>query len=192
MRHGRPGKIKDIKMPKLPEFLRNRSRVFLTVAGSIIFVALAGGIYGIILLSSHTASGISAAGPETTPDTNQDIPDVAEVLPQQIRAGENSEANSWSAFSAISDPFAGPMKLTGVVIGGIGGPMAIVESSGTAFIVFEGDYVDDLWAVNRITREMVILRSHNQEVSLYFDQPPSMRSLDYEGETEEDASGEGV
>jgi len=74
--------------------------------------------------------------------------------------------------------------LTGVVIGGRGGSMAIIESGGSSFIVTEGDYVDDLWAVIHIKRGMAVLRAYDQEVSLYLDQPAVTRSLDSSSETD--------
>jgi hypothetical protein len=100
--------------------------------------------------------------------------DTAVVLPQQVRSDENGSATG----STMMDPFAGPMKLTGIATGGYGGAMAIIESSGTSYIVTVGDYVDDLWAVYEITHERVVLRVHDQEVSLFFDQPPEIRNLE--------------
>ena len=183
-----PGKDLDVKASQLFKLLKNR--MFLIIAGSILLIALVGGIFSVVLLRNHTAS--EELNVDNTALNDQDIADTAEVLPQQIRSNDDTNQRSWSAFTPGTDPFGGPMKLTGVVIGGRSGSMAIIESSGTSYIVSEGDYVDDLWAVRQITRETVILRAHNQEVSLFFDQPPSTRSLDYEGESEEDASEEGI
>jgi len=103
---------------------------------------------------------------------------VAEVLPQPIRSDGTIEDGTWVPVNQYLDPFAEPIKLTGVAIGGTGGPMAIIESGGSSFIVKVGDYVDDLWAVLEIKRETVILRAYNQEVSLFLDQPPITRTLD--------------
>jgi hypothetical protein len=117
-----------------------------------------------------------------------------EVLPQQKRNLENdAESSSWNAFEPVTDPFAGPMKLTGILLGGFNDSMAIIESSGMAYVVSVGDYVDDVWAVREIGREMVILRAHNLEVSLFLDQPPVTRTLDgdLEPDQEEDDPEEG-
>lgn len=188
MKRKDPGKDLDVKASQLFKLLKNR--MFLIIAGSILLIALVGGIYSVVLLRDRTAS--EELNDEITASGDQDIAETAEVLPQQIRNNDDRDERSWSTFTPGTDPFGGPMKLTGVVIGGRSGPMAIIESSGTSYIVSEGDYVDDLWAVRQITRETVILRAHNQEVSLYFDQPPSTRRLDYESESEEDASEEGI
>lgn len=183
-----PGKNLDVRINQLLKLLKNR--MFLIIAGSILLIALVGGIYSVVFLQFLTVS--DELNNENSFLNDQDIAETAEVLPQQIRNDEDANERSWSVFDPVTDPFGGPMKLTGVVIGGRSGSMAIIESSGTSYIVSEGDYVDDLWAVRQITRGMVILRTHNQEVSLYFDQPPAIRTLDYESESEEDASEEGV
>ena len=113
-----------------------------------------------------------------------DTIEVAEVLPQQRRSDGTMEDGTWVPVNQYFDPFAEPIKLTGVAIGGSGGPMAIIESGGSSFIVKVGDYVDDLWAVLEIKRETVILRAYNQEVSLFLDQPPITRTLDVGVENE--------
>ncbi len=182
------GKKLDVKMSRLFNLFKNRR--FLIIAGSVLLIALMGGIYSIVFLGNLSASDQSDN--ENPGSDNQYIVDTAEVLPQQIRNDGNENERSWSVFDPVTDPFGSPMRLTGVVIGGRSGSMAIIESGGTSYLVSEGDYVDDLWAVRQITRGMVILRAHNQEVSLYFDQPPAIRTLDYESESEEDASEEGV
>jgi hypothetical protein len=105
--------------------------------------------------------------------------------------GDESTSDLWTSFDAGVDPFTDPMKLTGVVVGGRGGAMAIIESSGTAYIVAVGDYVDDLWAVREITSDMVVMRAYNQEVSLFLDQPPITRTLDgglFEEEDQEEGA----
>ncbi|MCJ7806511.1 MAG: hypothetical protein MUP57_03050, partial [Clostridia bacterium] len=170
-----PGKALDFK--PLQIFKNKR---FVIIAGAILLLAVAGGIYSVVVLADRTTSESRIIEPDATglAPGDSDAADLVEVLPQQRRDNEDSEEQSWTTFDPMMDPFAEPMKLTGVVIGGRGGTMAIVESSGSSYIVAVGDYVDDLWAVYQITRGMVVLRAHNQEVSLYLDQPPVTRSLD--------------
>ncbi len=173
----------------IPEFLK--TRMFYLIAGAILLIAVAGGIYSIYLLGNgladaepehaKTASELSAENPE--------VSDVAEVLPQQRReSSDQSDSAAWNAFEPLVDPFSDPMRLTGIVSGGRGGDMAIIESSGIAYLVAVGDYVDDLWAVRQISGDMVIMRAYNQEVSLFLDQPPVTRMLDqmWEDEGEEE------
>ena len=172
-----PGKMLDYKTP---EIFKNKR--FLVIAGLLILLAFAGSIYGMILLAGRTASETVVKLPDQAGSFPADLAqaDVVEVLPQQKRFTDPDRDNTWPTYNQFIDPFAEPMKLTGVVVGGRGGTMAIIEAGGASYIVSVGDYVDDLWAVYRITRTMVVLRAQNQEVSLFFDEPPSARSLDYD------------
>ncbi|MDW7728811.1 MAG: hypothetical protein SCJ94_02220 [Bacillota bacterium] len=175
----------------VPEYLKNR--LFMIIAGVVLAIALAGGVYSIYLLRDNDTANGSPETNEIAEFTaeNPEISEIAEVLPQQKRDTEGVLSGAqWSAFEPSIDPFSDPMRLTGVVIGGRGGNMAIIESSGTSYIVSVGDYVDDLWAVLKISAEMVVMRAYNQEVSLFLDQPPVTRMLD--GGLDEDEQEEGV
>jgi hypothetical protein len=176
-----PGRDLDSKRP---EFFKNKR--FLIIAGVIILLAVTGALYSIVVLRDRTASENVLSEPDTIKADQGEsaVAEVVEVLPQLRRNNIEGDQDSWVAFNPMSDPFAEPMKLTGVVIGGRGGSMAIIESGGSSYIVTEGDYVDDLWAVIQIKRGMAVLRAYNQEVSLYLDQPPVTRSLDSLTETD--------
>jgi len=191
-----PGKDLDVKPSKIMTFLKNR--MFLAIAGAILLIAVVLSIYSVFIMRDRTASDQPAV-PETdtveTEEVNGEVAGTAEVLPQQIRSndsGGNDNNQGWTTFEANIDPFSEPMRLTGVLYGSRGGPLAIIESSGTSYIVSEGDYVDDLWAVRRIVRDSVVLRAHNQEVELFFDQAPETRTLDYEMNQGEEELEEGI
>lgn len=187
MLQSRAGKKKPSKFTEL-----TGNKLYLLIAGVIILLAVTGAVYGVLALSNNlnAAAGSDSQTLSGTASTDSTVADTAEVLPQQIRINITEEdENNWSSFDPFIDPFADPMKLTGVVIGGRGGAMAIIESGGTSYIVAVGDYVDDLWAVLQITRDMVILRAYSQEVSLFFDQPPVTRSLDSYREVEDQEEG---
>lgn len=161
-----------------PEMLKNKR--FIIIAGIILFITVFGIVYTIVMLTDQTASEAVPLQSGTT-DFNPSDPDSAdmvEVLPQMQRDNETGDDGSRPSYGPIMDPFADPIRLTGVVLGGRGGNMAIIESSGTSFIVMVGDYVDDLWAVHQISRGMAVLRAQNQELTLYLDRPPVTRSLD--------------
>jgi len=162
----------------IPELLKNR--LFQIITGVILIIALAGGVYSIFnVTNNENADAVLSSGEISEFDTeNPEISDIAEVLPQQRRDADDSYSAQWNDFETTVDPFSDPMRLTGVVTGGRGGAMAIIESSGTSYIVSVGDYVDDLWAVRQISSEMVTMRAYNQEVSLFLDQPPVTRMLD--------------
>lgn len=188
-------------LEKIQDLLKNR--LFVIIAGAILFIAVAGGVYALLLLQSQTAGEPVATGTEESGAEAEDtsINDRAEVLPQQRREDvenrDENEPESWTMFDPTIDPFSDPMRLTGTAIGGAGGSMAIIESSGTSYIVAKDDYVDDLWSVRDVQPDRVILRAHNKEVTLFLDQPPVTRSLDpsfeedNEDDTEEEDQGDG-
>jgi hypothetical protein len=157
------------------------TRFFLIATMVILSLALVMGIYGLVTLLdlwNSSTEAIDLSNPGGLPE-GQQIAEIAEVLPQQRRVGEETDSFQWDVFEPYYDPFADPMKLTGIVVGGSrGGAMAIIESRGISYIVSPGDYVDDLWAVSTITRDKVVLKSYNSEISLYLDKPPVTRSLD--------------
>lgn len=178
------------KPSKLTELTGNK--LYLVIAGVIILLVVTGVVYGVLALLNNlnAAAGADSQAFSGAASADSTVAATAEVLPQQIRINiTEDDENNWSGFEPFMDPFADPMKLTGVVIGGRGGAMAIIESGGTSYLVAVGDYVDDLWAVLQITRYMVVLRAHNQEVSLFFDQPPVTRSLDSYREEEDPEEG---
>lgn len=192
-----PGKDLDYKPSKIIDLIKNR--LFIIIAGSVLVLAVVLSIYSIVILNNRTAAEADADQETETlnseVDNPEDVEGLAEVLPQQVRSNDDESSDNgqgWTAFGANVDPFSDPMKLTGVLYGGRGGPLAIIESSGTSYIVSEGDYVDDLWAVRSIVRDSVLLRAHNQEVRLYFDQAPETRSLDFETDQGEEEVEEGI
>lgn len=170
-----------------------KNKVFLVVGGSILFLALVASTYSAVTLGNRVEAELMAleSNGNLPGLVGDDVVGVAEVLPQQRR--ENDGQGMADGPGSFIDPFAEPMKLTGVAIGGHGGNMAIIESGGTSYIVAVGDYVDDLWAVTIISRDSAVLRAHNQEVSLFFGQPPVTRSLEFApdiDENEDDAQNE--
>jgi len=161
--------------------LLKKDKQLLLITGCVLALFVTG-VLIIILNSSQPDSDTRALSEITGKIDSSKATDavlVAEVLPQQRRSdGTMEDDGTWIPINQYFDPFAEPIKLTGVAIGGTGGPMAIIESGGSSFIVKVGDYVDDLWAVIEIKRETAVLRAYNQEISLFLDQPPLTRTLD--------------
>jgi hypothetical protein len=163
-----------------------KDKQLLLITGCVLAL-LVTGIVIIVLSGSRAGEELQALGEVPGIASGEKAADavvVAEVLPQQRRSDGTMEDGTWVPVNQYFDPFAEPIKLTGVAIGGSGGPMAIIESGGSSFIVKVGDYVDDLWAVLDIKRETVTLRAYNQEISLFLDQPPLTRTLDVDLEDE--------
>jgi len=94
------------------------------IAGVIILLAVTGSVYGALALRNNlnAAAGADNQALSGTASADSTVADTAEVLPQQIRINTTEEdENDSSGFEPFVDPFADPMKLTGVVIGGRGG-----------------------------------------------------------------------
>ncbi len=191
-----PDQNQGEKRFKLPPFVKEK--LFFIVAAAILFIAVAGGVLSIFILGDRAADEPSAEGQEEQA-LNDEGPETAEVLPQQRRenegdpGGEDGEVKDDDVtitFDPSIDPFTDPMRLTGTASGGRDGNMAIIESSGTSYIVAENDYVDDLWSVREVRADRVILRAHDKEVTLYLDKPPETRSLSPERDEEDQGEGE--
>ncbi len=184
------GSTGEKKRFTLPAFLGNR--LFVIIAACLLFLAVAGGIYSLIILRNNAVDEPLAQEEEGLEADDAEGPETAEVLPQQRRddSGENNLDGPSITFDPSIDPFSDPMRLTGTASGGRAGNMAIIESSGTSYIVTVNDYVDDLWSVREISADQVILRAHDKEVTLYLDKPPVTRSLDPVQEEEDQGEGE--
>lgn len=158
-----------------------KKKPYYTLGLAVLVLALAGGIYSIYLAQGQMAQKGLQAAPEAL-SASADLSskqEVVEVLPQQKRnLSDELESSQLNIFEPVIDPFAGPMKLTGILHAGFNDSMAIIESSGMSYICTVGDYIDDVWAVREIGQETVILRAHNLEVSLFLDQAPETRTLD--------------
>jgi len=195
MQPEKPDQNQAEKRFKLPPFVKEKR--FFIIAGAILFLAVAGGAVSILILGDRTAEESAAEGEQEA--LNDEAPETAEVLPQQRREDEDDSGSEGGevkddqvtyTFNPSTDPFTDPMRLTGTASGGKGGNMAIIESSGTSYIVAENDYVDDLWSVREVRVDRVILRAHDQEVTLYLDKPPETRSLYPELDEEDQGEGE--
>lgn len=65
------------------------------------------------------------------------------------------------------NPFAGPLKLTGVLISSNTlDNLAILESNNRSYIVRHGDIIDDYWTVEKIEKSSVVLKADNRKLIL--------------------------
>lgn len=105
----------------------------------------------------------------------------AEMLPQTTRALER-EGNA-----EVRDPFAGPILLNGLITGGEGGDLAIIETSQATYVVKEGERIDDYWTLKEIGHQKVVLEAGDERFNLSFDAKELMDTAEDEAEiTEED------
>ncbi|ACV63985.1 hypothetical protein Dtox_3250 [Desulfofarcimen acetoxidans DSM 771] len=66
------------------------------------------------------------------------------------------------------DPFSGGMTLQGIISGGEGGDLAIIQSGGAVYIVSKGMSVADVWQVREINKSTVTLSGGGKTIRLKF------------------------
>jgi len=86
--------------------------------------------------------------------------DAVEVLPQIERQEEEATVRP-------PDPFAAPPILVGVLMGGVGENIAIIEAGGNTYVATEGNMVAGLWKVQEIQRDKAIIILRDRETVLY-------------------------
>jgi hypothetical protein len=140
---------------------QSQQKRILLIAGLVVAVALiiAASIY-LINLNKSPGQQPAPSGPSGV----QPGEESGEVLPQSRRTlpFDGSEEEIWFG----RDPFATPLKLTGIVTGGFGDAMAIIESGSAAYIVTVGDVVEEIWTVTQISRDAVDLITADREIKL--------------------------
>ncbi len=140
----------------LQPLLQNRRTL---VAGSVILaVIIVAGIAISLFLDKPAPKTAAAGGGGAESGSGTE----AEVLPQITR--HDRQAQGFDIFSR--DPFATPLRLTGICTGGAGGSMAVIESGGTVYTVTVGDMIDGFWTVQAISGEGVLLAAEGREVTL--------------------------
>ena len=140
-----------------------QKRIFLYAALAVAVVLLV--VAAIYLLNLNKAPGQSP-----TPAASRDAESGGEsgkVLPQSRRDLSLDGAGEEIWFGR--DPFATPLKLTGIVTGGFGEDLAIIESGSAAYIVKVGDVVDEIWTVTKISKDAVEVKTADRESKLQID-----------------------
>ncbi len=145
---------------------------------------LAGGIVvfiAVFFLLSPLWQG-TLLGSETENEEITDAEEEVEMLPQMTR-----EFPDWEE-EIIRDPFESPGELKGIVAGGPGENMAIIETSRAAYVVTVGDVIDNYWTVAEIRRNEVLLEADGEVLRLDIiprDAPEVVDEPDEEEEVED-------
>lgn len=108
------------------------------------------------------------------------------VLPEKVRTTDTPANTAPSLVDPSVDPFAGPMFLRGIIRGGKGGNLAIIETNGTTFIAEEGSSIAGVWSVLEVRSDAVILIAGDQQLQLEFGGKMSSAKI----ETQNNAEGE--
>ena len=82
----------------------------------------------------------------------------------------------------VRDPFSGVIVLRGVITGGKGGDLAVIETGSNAYVIGIGDPVAGDWTVVEIKKSSVLLTSINRELLLELGGKASYASIEPEQE----------
>lgn len=136
------------------------SLLILLFSSGLIFFTLRGPAY-------------TPADPEPLPvqttdaDENTDLPAEADSDHEQVDVLPQVERTDEEETLRPRDPFAAPPKLMGVLLGGEGEDLAIIEAGGNTYISSVGDSVAGLWKLRKIQRDKAILLLGEEETVLY-------------------------
>ncbi|WP_027365568.1 type II secretion system protein N [Desulfotruncus alcoholivorax] len=159
-----PGKnIKDLFKQLETLLKKDKKKTFIVVV--CVFIILAGLIY-IIKLNYNfiKESQNKQEGQQSTVTDDTGQPDAAKTsstfLPELKRKMETGQE--------VRDPFNVALKLKGIINGGYGGDLAIIEAGNTAYVVKVGEELQGGWKVKEIKKNAVILTAGNQSLELKF------------------------
>ncbi len=138
-------------------------RKALAILLSILVLLLSSGIIFIALRGAARTPSAPDPIPVQTIDINGKLDEAdsqVEVLPQTERLEREGTLQPL-------DPFASPPMLVGVLLGGGGEDMAIIEAGGNTYITRVGDVVAGLWQVSEIHRDKTIIYMGENKTVLY-------------------------
>lgn len=150
---------KDISTGKLSDLkkLITKNRIYLIIGG----ILLIGIVIGVLL-------AINSGKPDVSGQLGQpqgsEGPSIT-YLPTTTRTVDQPP-DSVLSLSQLRDPFADGIVLRGVIIGGAGSDLAVIETGNTAYVVSRGAVVAGDWTVAEINRSSVVLASGNSELIL--------------------------
>lgn len=140
--------------------LKNKKKII--IAGVLLVAAL---IALIMLLKLNYKfidqnRGEQLQQPDSGTAQNPEREAVSTYLPDTSRRLEDS--------SQLRDPFSRGMVLKGIITGGSGGNLAIIEAGNTVFVAGPGDEITGGWQVAQIKRSAVILKMGLHKLQLEF------------------------
>lgn len=152
--------------PKEGFFKKNRSLVIMLPILAILVVVVIVVYSGVLGTGSPAApdSQATQANAAETEATAANEQAKVEVLPQPERIYDSSKKEV--ASTATKDPFKGPMRLDGILVGEEGNSVAIITAGGGSYIVKVNDLVAGTWKVTGIDSKSVMLESGEKNVTL--------------------------
>lgn len=140
-------------------------------------IAIALGVIGVIMATVAFQYGSTVLTDEP-PETVEEDDGEAQMLPQMTRIEGD--------YTDIRDPFAEPGELKGIIAGGGGADMAIIETARGTYVASQGELIDDYWKLREIHRDKVVLEAQGERVILGFDEDDDPRVTDDPFDPEEE------
>lgn len=149
-----------------------QKKTLAVVASMLVILFSAGLIYS--TLSGHTNAAPTAPQPPTQAvapvtgdgDTEDDNGDEMSLENEQVEVLPRVERMDDEPSLKPMDPFAAPPLLVGVLLGGGGDDIAIIEAGGKTFIVKTGEMIAGLWKVAEIHKDRVVISIGGQQTIL--------------------------
>lgn len=157
-------KINEIFDQLVPVIKKHKKNI--AIAAVLLLISVTGLVY-IIKLNYNfiKAARVEQTGQQTAAAAeNKEQPDAAKnastYLPELKRKMPNEPE--------VRDPFNVAYNLKGVIIGGNGGSMAIIEAGNTAYVAGVGEEIEGGWRVKEIKEDAVTLAAGDQIMQLKF------------------------
>lgn len=168
----------------LPYLKRNKKQALQVTGGIVAFILL---IFLIRLNVNFFANKETAVQPQgtTTPSKVAKEPPSSTFLPETKRVLDQKGDEKQER-----DPFGGTIKLKGIMVGGGGDNLAIMEMANTAYIAGPGTELPGGMIVKEVEKSQVILESVHGKLYLKFDgrntiEKPTVKNTESKAETSE-------
>lgn len=145
---------------KILQFFKDKKNRPYIILGGLLLLAAVIAAASLINLDSMTDAKAKAAGTQSPAAGG-----TAAILPETTRT--NSAADTAAqAGEKTMDPFAGPMALKGIMLGGGASDLAIIEMGDTTFVAGKNTVIANTWTVSEINSKQVILTNENEKLRL--------------------------
>ncbi len=155
------------KISHFRTIIEKNKKIVLIISILVIILSAAVIIYSSSDLSNETEDDLKIS-------QNTESKDKVDFLPVQKRDNEesrtedqdteNGDVENSEELESLQeeqnfDPFAGPITLNGVIVGGKGDNAAVIDVGNSTYVVKQGDSILDYWTIKEIKEDYIILES---------------------------------
>lgn len=138
--------------------LISKYKIYLIIGGVLLIVVVVGVFHAMNSVKPDATGQLGelqgSQGPSIT------------YLPTTTRTVDQPSDSTGLTVSQLRDPFSGGIVLRGVITGGTGNDLAVIEAGSTAYVVSQGAVVAGDWTLAEINRDSVVLTSGSSELIL--------------------------